>query len=131
MEPGPSPELAADLDAWYRQEHLEQMSKEPGWHRSRRYSLLFNVGSKEKIPSYLALYEFDETVKLGTQVQPLDPMTEWTKKCMRKAQKIEAGIYRKMDIELTSRQRDTSQKRSCHRALDGYNKMAYLLLVDT
>lgn len=98
MEPGPSSEMAADLDTWYREEHLEQMSKEPGWRRSIRYSLLFNIGSTEKAPSLLALYEFDETAKLGTQVQPLDPMTDWTKKCMQEAQKIEAGIYKKMNI---------------------------------
>ncbi|QDS70905.1 hypothetical protein FKW77_006333 [Venturia effusa] len=81
MEPGPTPEMAADLDAWYRQEHLEQMSKEPGWP-----------------PSSLLLYEFDKEAKLGTQVQPLDPMTDWTKKCMQEAQKIETGIYRKMSL---------------------------------
>jgi hypothetical protein len=98
MEPGPTPEMAADLDAWYREEHLDQMSKEPGWRRSRRYNLLFNIGSTENVPSYLALYEFEEKAKLGTQVQPLDPMTDWTKKCMQEAQKIEAGVYRKIDI---------------------------------
>ncbi|RDI79248.1 hypothetical protein Vi05172_g10704 [Venturia inaequalis] len=96
MEPGRSPEMAADLDAWYRQEHLEQMSKEPGWRRSRRYNLLFNIDSIERAPSCLSLYEFDETAELGVQVQPLDPMTDWTKKCMQEAQRIEAGIYTKI-----------------------------------
>lgn len=97
IEPGPTVEMAASLDAWYRQEHLEQISKEPGWRRSRRYILLFNIGSTDLVPSYLAMYEFDETAKLGTQVQPLDPLTEWTKKCMQEAQKIEASVYKKME----------------------------------
>lgn len=98
MEPGPTPEMAADLDAWYREEHLEQMSKEPGWRRSTRYKLVFNIGSTDKPPSSLALYEFDDTAKLGTRVQPLNPMTEWTKKCIQDAQNIEAGVYKKISI---------------------------------
>jgi len=96
MEPGPTPALVANMDAWYRQEHLEQMSKEPGWRRSARYSLIFQVGTTDKAPSFLALYEFDEKAKLGRQVQPLNPMTEWTLKCMKEAQKIEAGVYTKI-----------------------------------
>jgi hypothetical protein len=102
MEPGDG--QAGDLDRWYREEHLEQMSREPGWRRARRYNLVFQVKNKnapaaDDAPSFLALYDFDEPAKqLGTEVKPLDPMTDWTKKCMANAKKIEAGIYHRIGV---------------------------------
>lgn len=102
MEPGDG--QADDLDGWYREEHLKQMSHEPGWRRSRRYKLTFQVKNKnrpsaEDAPSSLALYDFDESAtQLGTEVKPLDPMTDWTKKCIANSKKIEAGIYHRIGI---------------------------------
>lgn len=88
----------ADLDAWYKDEHNEQMSKEPGYWRTSRFSLLHqhSTGSKqnEKL-SFLAVHEFGEDNKLSTEVKPLDPMTDWTKKVMASAKGIDAAIYRK------------------------------------
>lgn len=37
----------------------------------------------------------DARAKLGAQVQLLDPMVDWMKKCMEGAQKTEAGIHTK------------------------------------
>jgi hypothetical protein len=104
MEAGDGPGEAEDLDAWYREEHLEQMAREPGWRRARRYKLVFQVKDRNKPctdepPSSLALYDFDESAtQLGTQVKPLDPMTDWTKRCMASAKKIEAGIWHRIGV---------------------------------
>ncbi|KAF2401682.1 hypothetical protein EJ06DRAFT_547970 [Trichodelitschia bisporula] len=97
MEPAAGGE--ADFDAWYREEHLDQMAKEPGHKRARRYRLAFQntpAGmSGADAPSWLTLYEFDESgkEKLGTEVKPLDPMTPWTKRMLETAQRVEAAIY--------------------------------------
>lgn len=89
-----------DMDDWYREEHLEQMSLEPGFKRGVRYSLIFQVKNKtdtttvtEDAPSFLTLYEFDDSNNLGMNVAPLDPMTDWTRKVMTNSDRIETGIY--------------------------------------
>lgn len=88
----------ADLDAWYRNEHNEQMSKEPGYWRTSRFTLLHqgSTGSQqsEKL-SFLAVHEFDENSRLGTEVKALEPISDWTKKVMSEAQAIDAAIYHK------------------------------------
>ncbi|KAF2742407.1 hypothetical protein M011DRAFT_269283 [Sporormia fimetaria CBS 119925] len=94
MEPGEGCE--ADLDKWYRKEHNQQMSKEPGWLRTRRYKLLYTHrgdGKSTEVPSCLAIHEFGEGNNLGQDVEPLQPITDWTKKCMKEAKAIDAAIY--------------------------------------
>ncbi|KAF2736365.1 hypothetical protein EJ04DRAFT_551415 [Polyplosphaeria fusca] len=97
MEPSPGGEK--DLDAWYRDEHNEQMSKEPGYLRTTRFSLVFQHrtdGKAMETVSFLALHEFGEGHKVGSKVEPLDPMTDWTKRCMTNAKAIDAAVYRKV-----------------------------------
>jgi hypothetical protein len=88
----------ADLDAWYRDEHNEQMSEEPGWWRTTRYSLLNQHSSSlkesEKL-SFLAIHEFGEGNTLGEDVKALEPISDWTKKLMSEAKAIDAAIYHK------------------------------------
>ncbi|KAH7125357.1 hypothetical protein B0J11DRAFT_528234 [Dendryphion nanum] len=96
MEPQPGGE--ADLDAWYRDEHNQQMSEQPGWKRTTRFKLLYQHRSDGREPEYLsfvAIHEFGEGHHLGKNVEPLDPMTEWTKRCMSAAKGIDAAIYEK------------------------------------
>ena len=95
----PSPGAEDDLDAWYRQEHNQQMSKEPGWIRTLRYKLLSRTKGDEASeikPTYLAIHEFGDGHQLGTEVVPLDPMTNWTKRCMAACESIDAAIYHKV-----------------------------------
>ncbi|KIW08888.1 uncharacterized protein PV09_00810 [Verruconis gallopava] len=95
----PKDGAAEDMDKWYREEHLEQMSLEPGWKRAVRYSLIFQVKNEndptgtEDAASFLTLYEFGDGNKLGMNVEPLDPMTDWTKRVIGNTEKIEMGIY--------------------------------------
>ncbi|KAG9190783.1 hypothetical protein G6011_08871 [Alternaria panax] len=98
----PSPTGAADLDAWYREEHNQQMSEQPGWLRTCRYSFISQQssspggggGSQEL--SFLAIHEFGEGEQLGDAVKALDPISEWTAKVMNDAVGIDAAIYRRV-----------------------------------
>lgn len=90
----PKEGTADDMDAWYREEHIDQMYElEPGLKRATRYSLIFSVLPGDQAPSFLTVYEFDDNNKLGQDVQALDPMTDWTKKVIGNSSKVEAAIY--------------------------------------
>ncbi|KAL5120543.1 hypothetical protein ACEQ8H_001562 [Pleosporales sp. CAS-2024a] len=97
----PAPGGEADLDAWYRQEHNEQMSKEPGYWRTTRLSLLHQNSTgkaqSEKL-SFLAIHAFGDGNTLGTEVKPLDPITDWTKKVMSEAKGMDVAIYHKRKV---------------------------------
>jgi hypothetical protein len=85
---------AEDMDAWYREEHIDQMYElEPGLKRATRCSLIFSVLPGDQAPKFLTVYEFDGSNKLGQDVQALEPMTDWTKKVIGNCDKIEAAIY--------------------------------------
>ncbi|CAI9636452.1 unnamed protein product [Alternaria burnsii] len=97
----PSPAGAADLDAWYREEHNQQMSEQPSWLRTCRYSLVSQQtstsGGSEGFQelSFLAIHEFGEGEQLGDSVKALEPISEWTMKVMKDAVGIDAAIYRR------------------------------------
>jgi hypothetical protein len=94
----PSQGGEADLDAWYRDEHNEQMSKEPGYWRTLRFSLLHQHSSGDQQSerfSFLAIHDFGKDHKLGTDVSALEPISDWTKKVISEAKAIDAAIYHK------------------------------------
>ncbi|KAF2035553.1 hypothetical protein EK21DRAFT_53970 [Setomelanomma holmii] len=96
MQPGEGKET--DLDAWYRDEHNQQMSEQPGWLKTTRYSLLAQHSSTDQTSlelSFLAIHAFDKANQLGTEVKALEPMSNWTKKVMSEAKGIDAAIYHK------------------------------------
>lgn len=85
-----------NVDRWYAEEHLEQVSQMPGWLKSTRYELVFKVQSKddatqEVAPKYLAIHEFEE----GTDVKrmPREEWTEWTERMVSSAEKIDEGVF--------------------------------------
>jgi hypothetical protein len=82
-----------DLDAWYKEEHLDQATTQPGWRRSNRYKLL--DGGSPGAPTWLALHEWDAGY-LGEKVPPFDPITDWTKRVMGACKNIEAFNWRKV-----------------------------------
>lgn len=90
-----------DLDNWYRKEHLQQATTQPGWKRTTRYNLLFQVRNvegpqtAEDAPSWLALHEWEQGY-LKEEVQPFQPRTEWTKRVMENIKFGQAGNYEKI-----------------------------------
>ena len=93
MQPPPGGE--PELDAWYRDEHNEQMSQQPGWRRTSRYRLLYhyNSGEESQELSFLAVHEFGPGHNLGKEVKAIEPISDWTKKVMSEAKAIDAAIY--------------------------------------
>lgn len=98
MQPAPGGEK--DLDSWYREEHNEQMSREQGYKRTTRYRPLFQTRNSGKDKpgglDFVAFHQFREGNKVGAEVEPLDPMTEWTRRCMAGCEEIDAAVYRKV-----------------------------------
>lgn len=88
----------AELDKWYREDHNQQMSEQPGWWRTRRFNLLIrqtSSGSKDAELPFLAVHEFGPENQLGKDVKPLEPISDWTKKVMSEAKGLDAAIYHK------------------------------------
>ncbi|KAF2272705.1 uncharacterized protein EI97DRAFT_452788 [Westerdykella ornata] len=94
IEPGEGEE--EELDAWYREEYNQQMSEQPGWIRTSRWRHRYtrlSSGEMVQRPSILALHEFAEGEQLGRNVEPLQPITNWTRRVMAHAKEIDAAIF--------------------------------------
>jgi pimeloyl-ACP methyl ester carboxylesterase len=81
-----------ELDSWYREEHMEMISKVPGWLRTRRYETS-SIDPKAPV-EYLALHEYAPENGLGGAEFKAAVSTEWAKKVLGKAQKdITRRVY--------------------------------------
>jgi len=78
------PQDVDDLEAWYREEHLDMLAKVPGYRRSLRYKIGPTTAvSKGEAPDYIALHEVDDvTTALQSQEAEAAKNTPWTKKQM-------------------------------------------------
>ena len=54
-----------ELDEWYEKEHTDDLSKIPGWRRTRRFQLLWGENMQAGTSEILAVHEFDEQNGLG------------------------------------------------------------------
>ncbi|KAI1084611.1 Alpha/Beta hydrolase protein [Whalleya microplaca] len=75
LEPKGAPGAEAEIQKWYEEEHLEMLSKIPGWLRSR----LFKTSSLEKngAISFIALHDFAKENGLGGPEQRAAMSTPW------------------------------------------------------
>jgi pimeloyl-ACP methyl ester carboxylesterase len=76
----PGADRMAELDKWYRQEHIEMLSKVPGWLRTRRY-VTSSVDSRSAV-EYLALHEYSPNNGLNGPEFKAATTTEWASKVM-------------------------------------------------
>jgi len=89
----------ADLDAWYRQEHLPLIGECTGYRRSRRFKLVNATALDEfkriepRVPSYLAVHEFDGDELPMAELVKVDE-TKWSKKVVAELELMEAGFYK-------------------------------------
>jgi pimeloyl-ACP methyl ester carboxylesterase len=74
----PGADKKAELDRWYRQEHIDMMAKVPGWRRTRRY-VTSSVDSRSAV-EYLALHEFAPENGIGGPEFAATVETPWAKK---------------------------------------------------
>lgn len=74
------PGKEAELDRWYREEHIPLLSKVPGWLRTRRF-VSSQVEKHDKI-EYLTLHEYTATNGLGGPEWQAATTTAWQKEIM-------------------------------------------------
>jgi pimeloyl-ACP methyl ester carboxylesterase len=67
-----------ELDKWYDQEHIEMLSKVPGWLRTRRFVTSSILDSKDPV-EYLALHEYAPRNGLGGEEFKAATNTPWAK----------------------------------------------------
>lgn len=91
MEPGEGGEAEADLDAWYRGEHLEMLSKCQGYRRSTRYR---RDGDGDGGPRFLALHEYAcEPNELPAEQIVRTRETEWARRVIGSAKTFEREVW--------------------------------------
>jgi pimeloyl-ACP methyl ester carboxylesterase len=77
--------LKEELDRWYREEHIEMLSKVPGWLRTRRF-VTSSIDAKAPV-EYLALHEYAPKNGLGGPEFKAATSTDWNKEVMTKVVK--------------------------------------------
>ncbi|KAF8151981.1 hypothetical protein K438DRAFT_1623624 [Mycena galopus ATCC 62051] len=84
-----TPEEEDDLNKWYNEEHMDLLSKIPGWKQGRRYKLrdFSQKGLMEANPvfKYLAVHEFTENNFLASPEFKHATSTEWRSRVMKNA----------------------------------------------
>ncbi|KAL2760375.1 hypothetical protein ACRALDRAFT_1078881 [Sodiomyces alcalophilus JCM 7366] len=107
IEPGP--EISAEeFDRWYREEHLEQLSKGKGFLRATRYEIAYarsNAQSRvlkglattseppPKPPTYLALHEFSTEDVSVEQLKEIGD-SPWSRKILSTCKAIETPVFK-------------------------------------
>lgn len=86
------PQDPADFEAWYRDEHLNMLSKLPGYRRSLRYKLgpKTPLTRDESPPAYLAIHEIDSVRCFGGKEAEAANSTPWTKKQLEESREFVA-----------------------------------------
>jgi pimeloyl-ACP methyl ester carboxylesterase len=81
----PGAERKAELDAWYREEHIDMLSKVPGWLRTRRF-VTSSIDPNTPV-EYLALHEYAPQNGLGGAEFRAATTTKWNAEIMSKTVK--------------------------------------------
>jgi len=92
-----TPEGENELNKWYDEEHMNLLSKVPGWKRGRRFRLVeFNQRgtlTDKPVFKYLALHELDNNDFLQTPEFKLAISTEWRDRVMKHCVGREMRIF--------------------------------------
>lgn len=80
---------ADELNRFYNEEHLEMLSKIPGWRRTLRYKLTkAEAGAASELGEYVAVHEYDHLDALqGPEAQAMRG-TKWAKRMTGKDAKF-------------------------------------------
>ena len=74
----------SEIDTWYEEEHIELLSKIPGWLRSRRFRLDWSEDQKDGITELLAVHDFAESNGLGGPEHEHARTTPWRDRVFEK-----------------------------------------------
>lgn len=81
----PGADKKAELDRWYREEHIDMLSKVPGWLRTRRY-VTSSIDPKAPV-EYLALHDYAPQNGLDGEEFKAARSTPWNNEIMTKTVK--------------------------------------------
>jgi pimeloyl-ACP methyl ester carboxylesterase len=81
----PGEEMKDKLDKWYQDEHIEMLSKVPGWLRTRRF-VTSSIDPKAPL-EYLSLHEYAPNNGLGGEEFKAATSTPWQNEIMTKVVK--------------------------------------------
>lgn len=90
--------MRAKRIAGYREEHLELVSKIPGYRRSLRYKLspvqtpLTKGDGAEEVQPYLAIHEVDNVAAFGGKEAEAASTTAWTEKHVKESHPFIARV---------------------------------------
>ncbi|CAK5268115.1 unnamed protein product [Mycena citricolor] len=87
-----------ELNKWYAEEHIDLLSKIPGWKQCRRYRILEHrqvgaVMEGKPVCKYLAIHEFDNGVFLKTLEMHNAATSEWAKRMATKFLQHELRVF--------------------------------------
>jgi pimeloyl-ACP methyl ester carboxylesterase len=86
-----------ELDKWYNEEHIDMLSKVPGWLRTRRY-VTAAIDQKEEV-EYMALHEYAPKNGLGGKEWQATNDTPWAKDIMTNV--VEEKVRREYELFYT------------------------------
>ncbi|KAF8870206.1 hypothetical protein BD779DRAFT_611826 [Infundibulicybe gibba] len=103
LHEGEGSEIDAEFNKWYEEEHMELISRVPGWKRGRRYKLVdwtelgggASKEAKEREPArYLAVHEWDRDGFMDTAEFAFASSTPWTTKIRKSMAIREVGSFK-------------------------------------
>lgn len=97
VEMEPSEGNEKDFDDWYRQEHLDLLSKLPGYRRSLRYVIGPTTPlTQGEPPKYLAIHEVDNVHAFDGKEAEAANTTPWTTKHIKEAKTFIPRMWEKV-----------------------------------
>jgi len=79
----PKPDMEAEFHQWYEEEHIEMLSRVPGWVRSRRFGLVERTGTgSERPPKFLAMHEYEDEGCMKSGEWKAATSTPWRNRIM-------------------------------------------------
>src|SRR5947199_6101705 len=89
LEPGEEDEIAK----WYQEEHLAELTKVPGYKRSRLFISAPPMNKDGTTPKYCALHEWESIASVTSPELRATVSTEWAKKVLGGAKTSHMGSY--------------------------------------
>ncbi|KAF9456042.1 hypothetical protein BDZ94DRAFT_1230236 [Collybia nuda] len=98
----PTADDEVDFNQWYNEEHLDMLSKVPGFQRARRFKLISHVELAGKVnpllaktpTSYLTVYEWDSDSYKDTPEFASALATPWSVQVFAKVTELDMGLFK-------------------------------------
>jgi len=83
-----------DFHKWYEEEHVDMLSRIPGWLRSRRYELVDHGGTPDTPPKFLAVHEYRDEKDLTSPERKAAQSTPWRNRVIGNAVTVEKRVLK-------------------------------------